>query len=96
MGKEARVQHRQERDRRGARDGARHRLRLGEAASIAVSVVLAFFFGYALTLRPVLAAGVPLVDRVHSGGSPSRRPPERPPDRPYSTPPARPALRLDA
>ena len=32
----------------------------GNAASIAVSVVLAFFFGYALTLRPVLAAGVPL------------------------------------
>lgn len=33
---------------------------LGNAASIAVSVVLAFFFGYALTLRPVTAAGVPL------------------------------------
>jgi hypothetical protein len=30
----------------------------GNAASIAVSVVLAFAFGYALTLRPVLAAGV--------------------------------------
>jgi Domain of unknown function (DUF4396) len=29
------------------------------ATSIAVSVVLAFFFGYALTLRPVVAAGVP-------------------------------------
>jgi hypothetical protein len=33
---------------------------LGDAASIAVSVVLAFVFGYALTLKPVIAAGVPL------------------------------------
>jgi len=33
---------------------------LGNAASITVSVALAFFFGYALTLRPVIAAGVPL------------------------------------
>jgi hypothetical protein len=32
----------------------------GNAASIGISVVLAFFFGYALTLRPVIAAGVPL------------------------------------
>ena len=32
----------------------------GNAASIGISVVLAFFFGYALTLRSVLAAGVPL------------------------------------
>jgi hypothetical protein len=32
----------------------------GNAASIAISVVLAFFFGYALTLRPVLRAGVAL------------------------------------
>jgi hypothetical protein len=32
----------------------------GNVTSIAVSVVLAFFFGYGLTLRPVLAAGVPL------------------------------------
>jgi hypothetical protein len=32
----------------------------GNAASIFVAVVLAFFFGYALTLRPVIAAGVPL------------------------------------
>jgi len=30
------------------------------AASIGISVALAFFFGYALTLRPVIAAGVPL------------------------------------
>ena len=35
-------------------------LGLGNAASIAVSVVLAFVFGYGLTLRPVLGAGVPL------------------------------------
>jgi hypothetical protein len=33
---------------------------LGNAASIAVSVVLAFVFGYSLTLGPVLRAGVPL------------------------------------
>ena len=32
----------------------------GNAAAIAVSVVLAFSFGYALTLRPVIAAGVPV------------------------------------
>jgi hypothetical protein len=32
----------------------------GNAASIGISVVLAFFFGYALTLRPMIAAGVPL------------------------------------
>jgi len=32
---------------------------LGNAASITVSMVLAFVFGYALTLRAVLAAGVP-------------------------------------
>src|SRR3954452_5075318 len=29
------------------------------AASIAIAVVLAFFFGYALTLRPLLTGGVP-------------------------------------
>jgi hypothetical protein len=32
----------------------------GNAASIAISIVLAFFFGYALRLQPVLRAGVPL------------------------------------
>ena len=32
----------------------------GNALSIAVSVALAFVFGYALTLSPVLRAGVPL------------------------------------
>lgn len=33
---------------------------LGNSLSIALSVVLAFVFGYALTLGPVVAAGVPL------------------------------------
>lgn len=32
----------------------------GNALSIAVSIALAFVFGYALTLSPVLRAGVPL------------------------------------
>jgi hypothetical protein len=32
----------------------------GNVASIAIAVVLAFFFGYSLTLRPLLASGVPL------------------------------------
>lgn len=32
----------------------------GNAASIAVSILLAFVFGYGLTLRSVVAAGVPL------------------------------------
>ena len=32
----------------------------GNAVSIAASIVLAFFFGYALTIRPVLRAGVPV------------------------------------
>src|SRR5919198_751547 len=31
----------------------------GNAASIALAIVLAFFFGYSLTLGPVLRAGVP-------------------------------------
>jgi Domain of unknown function (DUF4396) len=31
----------------------------GNAASIALSILLAFFFGYALTLGPVVRAGVP-------------------------------------
>jgi hypothetical protein len=34
-------------------------LGFGNALSVAVSVLLAFVFGYALTLRPVIAAGVP-------------------------------------
>jgi hypothetical protein len=34
-------------------------LALGDAASITLSVLLAFVFGYFLTLRAVLAAGVP-------------------------------------
>jgi hypothetical protein len=32
----------------------------GNVASIAIAVVLAFFFGYALTLRPLVTGGVPL------------------------------------
>ena len=32
----------------------------GNAASIAIAVVLAFFFGYSLTLRPLVSGGVPL------------------------------------
>jgi Domain of unknown function (DUF4396) len=31
----------------------------GNAASIAISVILAFFFGYLLTLGPILRAGIP-------------------------------------
>ena len=34
-------------------------LGFGNGLSIAVSVLLAFLFGYALTLRPVIRAGVP-------------------------------------
>ena len=34
------------------------------AANIVVSVVLAFFFGYTLAIRPVLAAGVPFRQAV--------------------------------
>jgi hypothetical protein len=32
----------------------------GNAASIAISVVLAFVFGYSLTLGPIVRAGIPL------------------------------------
>jgi hypothetical protein len=32
--------------------------------SIALAVVLAFFFGYALTLRPLFAAGMPIRDAL--------------------------------
>ena len=35
-------------------------LEWGNAASIAIAVVLAFFFGYSLTLRPLVTGGVPL------------------------------------
>ena len=34
-------------------------LGLGTTASISLSIALAFLFGYALTLRPLLAAGLP-------------------------------------
>jgi hypothetical protein len=32
----------------------------GNAASIAIAIVLAFFFGYLLTLRPLVRGGLPL------------------------------------
>jgi putative flippase GtrA len=32
----------------------------GNLASVAIAVVLAFFFGYSLTLRPLVRGGVPL------------------------------------
>ena len=35
-------------------------LGFGNLASIAIAVVLAFFFGYALTVRPLLSGGMPL------------------------------------
>jgi hypothetical protein len=41
----------------------------GNAASVAVSVALAFFFGYALTIRPVLRAGVPLRRALRLAGA---------------------------
>jgi hypothetical protein len=34
--------------------------RWGNGATVGVSVVLAFVFGYSLTIRPLLAAGLPL------------------------------------
>ena len=48
------------RDRRSVGDGSRDRVGWGNAASITISVVLAFLFGYALTLGPILRAGVPV------------------------------------
>ena len=47
-------------DRRSARHGDRDCPCLGNSASIAISVALVFAFGYALTLGPILGAGVPL------------------------------------
>lgn len=41
----------------------------GDVLSIAISIVLAFFFGYALTLRPVLNAGVPLRRALRLAGA---------------------------
>ncbi len=37
---------------------------LHNAATIILSIVLAFFFGYALTIRPVLAAGIPFAGAI--------------------------------
>src|SRR5581483_1709052 len=41
----------------------------GNAASIAVSIVLAFFFGYTLTIQPVLRAGVPFRRALRLAGA---------------------------
>jgi hypothetical protein len=38
----------------------------GDAASIVLAIALAFVFGYSLTLRPVLGAGVPVRDAVRT------------------------------
>lgn len=37
---------------------------LHNATTIILSIVLAFFFGYALTIRPVLAAGIPFAGAI--------------------------------
>ena len=37
---------------------------LHNAATIILSIVLAFFFGYSLTMRPVLAAGIPFAGAI--------------------------------
>ncbi len=37
---------------------------LHNAATIILSIVLAFFFGYSLTIRPVLAAGIPFAGAI--------------------------------
>jgi len=39
-------------------------LDLHNATTIILSIVLAFFFGYALTMRPVLAAGIPFAGAI--------------------------------
>jgi len=44
----------------------------GNLASIALAVVLAFCFGYSLTLRPLLAGGVPMRRRCASPSPPTR------------------------
>ena len=48
------------RDRRGPRHGHRHRSGLGNWPTVAISVALAFFFGYLLTSLPLLRAGLAL------------------------------------
>lgn len=37
---------------------------LGNGATVVISVILAFFFGYSLTIRPVLAAGIPFASAI--------------------------------
>ncbi|KAA1395663.1 DUF4396 domain-containing protein [Aeromicrobium ginsengisoli] len=39
-------------------------LGLHNVATIILSIVLAFFFGYSLTIRPVLAAGIPFAGAI--------------------------------
>jgi hypothetical protein len=41
----------------------------GNTASIAVSVVLAFFFGYALTIQPLLRAAIPVRRALRLAGA---------------------------
>ena len=48
------------RDRRGARDGDRHRAGFSNLATTILSIVLAFFFGYSFTSVPLLRSGMAL------------------------------------
>jgi Domain of unknown function (DUF4396) len=43
-------------------------LNWGNVASIAIAIVLAFIFGYSLTLRPLVRSGVPLRRAISLGG----------------------------
>jgi hypothetical protein len=53
--------------RRNARHGHRDCPGLGNTASIAIFVALAFVFGYPLTLRPILGASMSFaVGRAHA------------------------------
>ena len=47
-------------NRRSARDGDRERARWGTVSTIALAIVLAFFFGYGLTMLPLLRSGMAL------------------------------------
>jgi hypothetical protein len=47
----------------------------GNAASIALAVALAFSFGYALTIRPVLRVGVPVRRALRLAGASDTPPP---------------------
>ena len=52
------------RDRRSPRARHRNPARLARSASIALAVVLAFVFGYGLTLRSVLGSGISIRDAL--------------------------------